>query len=254
VNDLDKAPLGLGEVARSLLGPAEALSHRLLEWAASLSPTAAAFVAVLALVSAVVGARRPMVRVVAAAVGYLLGLAYAARFQPWLEFAHLPSRDLTIGLGAAFALFGTLLPEGITFAIGGLFCGTVIATFFPSDDRTYAFVPAFLVGGAAGVMMFPLVAAVVASFGGGLLCAAAIAVLLPRATLGGTLTSHPLLTAGLGLLIGLAGLIGQLRAPYEDGTYAEDEAPKPSGGSQARAQKPKRACRKKAKAKASAEP
>lgn len=256
MTDLNNLPLGLGAVAQSLIGPVAAMSHRLLVWATGLSPTAAAFVAVVALVAAVIGARRPMVRVVAAAVGYLLGLAYAGLFQPWLEFLHVPARDVTLGLGVAFALFGALLPEGITFAIGGLFCGTVIASFFPSDDRTYAFVPAFLVGGAAGVMMFPLVAALVASFGGGLLCAATVATLLPRATLGGTLLSHPLTTAGVGLAIGLAGFVGQFRGSREDLLEGDEGGPKASGKSKAPVKKPARARRKKTKtkAKAGAEP
>ena len=217
MNALAKLPFGFGELLARALGVVEGMDHQLLAWTVALSPVAAAFVAALALTAAVVGARRPAVRVVAAVVGMLIGFAYAFRFEPWLRFLHVPVRLSTWTLGIAFAIFGAGLPEGITFVLGGLFCGAMVASFFPSDDRTYAFLPAFLVGGAGGVLAFPLVAALVSSFGGGLVCASALAVLLPRATLGGYFLTHPASTAGVGFAIGLAGFIGQWRPPAAAG-------------------------------------
>ncbi len=240
-------PSGLGEAVQHLGGLADEGLRWLMAWVETLPPVAAAFVAVLALIAAVLGARRPAVRGVAAVVGFLLGILYATRFRPWLEFVHVPWRDVTLALSSAFAVFGALLPEGITFALGALGCGTIVASFFPSDDRTFAFIPAFLVGGAAGVMMFPLMAALVSSFGGGLLAAAAIATLLPRATLGGYLLAHPLTTGAVGLGIGLAGFLGQLRAPREE------LDPVDAGGAPAKAKKPSRERKKKAQVKASGE-
>jgi len=151
-----------------------------------------------------------MVRLVAGAAGVGLGFAYAARFEPWLPFLHISLSRLGWDLALVFAIFGAATPEGFTFALSGLLFGSSLASLFRSSERAFAFLPGFLLGGAAGVMAFPLVAAMVASFGGGWVCAAALAALFPRATLGGYLHAHPLLILGLGFAIGATGFIGQL--------------------------------------------
>jgi hypothetical protein len=201
---------GLGELARAGWGLVGQINQDLIHWTASLRPLAVACLAALSLVAAVVGGRRPMVRLVAGAAGMGLGFVYAARFEPWLPFLHVSLRSLGWDLALVFGIFGAATPEGLTFALSGILFGTSLASLFRSSERTYAFIPGFLLGGAAGVMAFPFVAAVVASFGGGWVCAAALAALFPRATLGGYLQSHAWVTLGVGLGIGLSGFAGQL--------------------------------------------
>jgi hypothetical protein len=202
--------LGLGELARAAWGLLLSANFELMHWSASLRPLAVACVAVLALTAAVIGARRPMVRLVAGAAGVGLGFAYAARFEPWLPFLHVSLDSLGWDLALVFGIFGAATPEGFTFVLSGLLFGSGLASLFRSSERAFAFLPGFLLGGAAGVMAFPFVAALVSSFGGGWVCACALAALFPKATLGGYLESHPLATFGIGLAIGAAGFVGQL--------------------------------------------
>lgn len=185
------------------------LEHRLLSFLAVQPQLALAVLAVVSLVMAVVGARRPWVRGVAALAGGLAAFAFVAKLTPWLHFLHLPVKDLTWGLVGGVALFGALLPEGITFLVGGLLLGFLLASLFPSDERIFAFVPGLFLGGAAGVLAFPLAAALTASLGGGLLFSAALVTLLPRPTLGAYFVTHPMLVIGIGLAVGLTGLVGQ---------------------------------------------
>ncbi len=202
--------LGLAELARSSWTLVGETNQALLGWAASLRPLAVACVAALSLTAAVVGARRPTVRLVAGAAGVGLGFAYAARFEPWLPFMHISLQSLGWDLALVFGIFGAVTPEAFTFALSGVLVASGLASLFRSSERAYAFIPGFLLGGAAGTMAFPLVAAVVASFGGGWVCAAALAALFPRATLGGYLEAHPMVVLAMGAAIGTTGFIGQL--------------------------------------------
>ncbi len=224
--------LGLDELARAGWVLVGQMNQDLIGWTASLRPLAAACLAVLSLMAAVVGGRRPMVRLVSGAAGMGLGFAYAARFEPWLPFLHISLRSLGWDLALVFGIFGALTPEGLSFALSGILFGTGLASLFRSSERAYAFIPGFLLGGAAGVMAFPLVAALVASFGGGWVCAAALAALFPQATLGGYLQTHPWVTLGIGLGIGLSGFAGQLSGVHIARLGAPAEAqPAASGAS-----------------------
>jgi hypothetical protein len=171
-----------------------------------------------------------------------LGFAYAARFEPWLPFLHVSLRSLGWDLALVFGIFGAAIPEGLIFALSGVLFGTGLASLFRSSERAYAFIPGFLLGGAAGVMAFPLVAAVVASFGGGWVCAAALAALFPRATLGGYLQGHAWVTLGIGLGIGLSGFAGQLSGVHiaRLGSTADEHLTSLRGDGRAKA-KPRRA-------------
>lgn len=233
---------GLGELARAGWGLVGQTNQDLINWTASLRPLAVACLAVLSLVAAVVGGRRPMVRLVAGAAGMGLGFAYAARFEPWLPFLHVSLRSLGWDLALVFGIFGAAIPEGLIFALSGVLFGTGLASLFRSSERAYAFIPGFLLGGAAGVMAYPLVAAVVASFGGGWVCAAALAALFPRATLGGYLQGHAWVTLGIGLGIGLSGFAGQLSGVHiaRLGSTADEHLTSLRGDGRAKA-KPRRA-------------
>ena len=222
--------LGLGELARSSWSLVDATNQALIGWAASLRPLAVACVAALSLTAAVIGARRPMVRLVAGAAGVGLGFAYAARFEPWLPFLHISLQSFGWDLALAFGIFGAATPEGFTFVLSGLLVASGLASLFRSSERAYAFIPGFLLGGAAGSMAFPLVAALVASFGGGWVCAAALAALFPRATLGGYLQAHPLVTLAMGAAIGTSGFIGQLSGVHVGRLGIPTEGQTPSSG------------------------
>ncbi len=222
--------MGLEELVRAGWFLVLGTNQDLMIWTASLRPVAVACLAAFALTAAVIGARRPMVRLVAGAAGAAIGFAYAARFEPWLPFLHISLQSLGWDLALVFGIFGAATPEGFSFALSGLLCGSGLASLFRSNERTYAFIPGFLLGGAAGVMAFPLVAAMVSAFGGGWICAAALAALFPRATLGGYLQAHPLATLAIGLAIGVTGFIGQLSGVHVGRLGVPTETQTPTAG------------------------
>jgi hypothetical protein len=196
-----------------------ALAAMLSREAAALPRVAAIALTVVGLVVAVLGSRKPMVRVVALAAGAGLGAALAPVLSPFLGF---PGDKLVYALGAALGILGALLPASVVFLVLGGVVGLLGASFFPPTDRLVAFLPGFLLGGIVGAIFFPWIAAGLTGLAGGTAFAIGLSGALPKAAGGAWLIAHPFGILGLGLALAVSGTIGQLNLPDEEGQATDD--------------------------------
>ncbi len=149
-------------------------------------------------------------RVVAAPLGAAIGLIWVSAVASRLG---VTAKGDTVALvaAAALALLGLLFPPAVVFFSFGMPIGLTAAQLVGPTDWLLAFVPAFIIGGALGIVLHRVVSSVLsAAVGAWVLLMGCLAVVNPWSSAAGTLAQSPIVVLVVAGCFAVAGAVYQL--------------------------------------------
>lgn len=154
--------------------------------------------------------RGQLFRIVAAPLGALIGSlwvpAVAAHFG-----STMPASQVGLGASIGLAFLGALFPPGVIFFAFGMPIGLIAAQLVGPTDWLLAFLPGFIIGGAIGVVLHPVVSALISSVAGAwVLTLGLLAVLAPLLASVGSVAKNPVIVFSMAGCFAMAGAIYQL--------------------------------------------
>lgn len=196
------------------IDPAGIDASILLNVAKELSLPVGVALVVAGIVSALVGGRRLVFRVILAPIAVLAGWALGPQLA---NLAHL-SPKLAAYLGAGVLGAGAVLwPPSIMFLAFGALGGSLGAELAGEKDQWIGFIPGFLLGGSLALIVSRIVAVLVSAAMGGVMFTVGLYTLLSFTGLANLAFSAPSISLGLAACIAVVGMAFQFKfAPADD--------------------------------------
>ncbi len=157
-------------------------------------------------------------RLVAAPLGALIALVWAGAVATRFGFADL-QKQVTLGSAIVLAALGLAMPAAISFIALGVPAGLLGGQLVGGNDYLLGFLPGFVIGGAAAVLLHRVLAALVsAALGGWVLTIGLCTSLSPFTGVVASLASNGLTILAIAAGFAVLGAVYQLfiRLPPEE--------------------------------------